>query len=483
MAYETIIGMEVHAQVITASKMFCGCSADTNAPPNTHVCPICLAMPGSLPVINEAAVRATIRTGLALHCEIPPFTKFDRKNYSYPDLAKGYQISQYDMPLCVSGWIDIPDGDDTKRLRIRRVHLEEDTARLIHEGAYSLIDDNRASMPLMEIVTEADLRSADDAWFYLTKLRAILRYLGVSSGNMEEGAMRCEANISIRPEGTSTFGTRVEIKNMNSFRAVRQAIAFEIERQRALLECGEQVHQVTVGWDEDRRRTVFQRSKEYANDYRYFPDPDLPPLQLERAMVEDIRRHLPELPDAKAERLAREYGIKGDDVALLVQERQVADFFEATVKAAPGLEPQIVANWMVGELFRLLSEQEVADGEIPITPQQLADLLVLLHKGAINATAAKEVLAELFQRGGSAEEIIQRRELRQISSESDLAAIVAQVLAENPQPVTDYLQGKGAALGFLMGQIMKATRGQANPQVARQLLIESLEGHRHDTEA
>jgi aspartyl-tRNA(Asn)/glutamyl-tRNA(Gln) amidotransferase subunit B len=480
MSYETIIGMEVHAQVITASKMFCGCSADTNAPANTHVCPVCLALPGSLPVINEAAVRATILTGLALHCDIPLYTKFDRKNYSYPDLAKGYQISQYDMPLCVNGWLDIPDGEGTKRLRIRRVHLEEDTGRLVHEGAYSLIDDNRSGMPLMEIVTEADLRSADDAWLYLTKLRTILRYLGVSSGNMEEGAMRCEANISIRPEGTSAFGTRVEIKNMNSFRAVRQAIAYEIERQRAMLECGEAVRQVTVGWDENRRRTVFQRSKEYADDYRYFPDPDLPPLRLKHAFIDELRQQLPELPDAKVERLAREYGVKPNDVALLVEERHIADFFEATAQAAPELEPQVVANWVVGELFRLLSEQEVAGGEIPIAPQQLSDLLTLLHKGVINAAGAKEVLDELFHHGGSAEEIIQRRGLGQISSQSDLEVVVTTVLAENPQAVADYLQGTGAALGFLMGQVMKATRGQANPQVARQLLIENLERRRSD---
>jgi aspartyl-tRNA(Asn)/glutamyl-tRNA(Gln) amidotransferase subunit B len=319
MPYEAIIGMEVHAQVITASKMFCGCSADyASAPPNTHVCPVCLGMPGVLPVINRRAVEATILTGLALNCRIPEFSKFDRKNYPYPDLPKGYQISQYDYPLCVEGWLEIETEGGPKRIRIRRVHLEEDTAKLIHQGDYSLIDYNRAGVPLMEIVTESDLRSAEEAWQYLLKLHTILRYLGVSTGNMEEGAMRCEVNISLRPVGATELGTKVEIKNLNSFRSVRQSIAYEIARQSAILDQGGRVQQVTVGWDEDHQRTVFQRSKEFAEDYRYFPEPDLPPLEFSREWVEGMRARLPELPDAKRRRFIAEYGIKGDDAALLV---------------------------------------------------------------------------------------------------------------------------------------------------------------------
>ncbi|MBC7235696.1 MAG: Asp-tRNA(Asn)/Glu-tRNA(Gln) amidotransferase subunit GatB [Chloroflexi bacterium] len=478
MAYEAIIGMEVHAQIITASKMFCPCAADTAAPPNTHVCPVCLGLPGSLPVINEAAVQATILTGLALHCEVPSCSKFDRKNYHYPDLPKGYQISQYDLPLCVNGWLDIPDGAGSKRIRIRRVHLEEDTGRLLHEGRHSLIDYNRAGIPLMEIVTEADLRSADDAWYYLTQLRTILRYLGVSTGNMEEGAMRCEANVSLRPVGSAEFGVKVEIKNLNSFRAVRQAIAYEIERQTALLERGERIRQITVGWDEDRHCTVFQRSKEYAEDYRYFPEPDLPPLFFAPAIIDELRQRLPELPEEKAGRFAQEYGIRREDVALLVAERDVADYFEAVLQAAPLLSPQTVANWILGELFRLLSEEGIAMADIRVQPEALAGLLKLVNEGVINLGSAKEVFAEMFRTGETADVIIERRGLRQISGEEQLATIVAQALAQNPQAVQDYLAGKDAALGFLMGQVMKATRGQANPQVARQLLQEELERRR-----
>lgn len=476
MPYEAIIGMEVHAQVITASKMFCSCSADyASAPPNTHVCPVCLGMPGVLPVINHRAVEATILTGLALNCRIPEFSKFDRKNYPYPDLPKGYQISQYDYPLCVEGWLEIEAGGGPKRVRIRRVHLEEDTAKLIHQGDYSLIDYNRAGVPLMEIVTESDLRSAEEAWRYLLKLHTILRYLGVSTGNMEEGAMRCEVNISLRPVGAAELGTKVEIKNLNSFRSVRQAIAYEIARQSAILDRGGCVQQVTVGWDEDRQCTVFQRSKEFAEDYRYFPEPDLPPLELSREWVEEIRARLPELPDAKRKRFVAEYGIKEDDAALLVAERAVADYFEAAAQAAEGIvAPQVVANWIVGEVFRLLRDSGQEISQIKVRPEGLVGLLSLIAKGTINATVGKEVLMEMFASGDSAEAIIARRGLTQISDEVKLGEVVRQVIEQNPKAVTQFLEGKEAALGFLIGQVMRATRGQANVKIVERLLREEL---------
>jgi aspartyl-tRNA(Asn)/glutamyl-tRNA(Gln) amidotransferase subunit B len=480
MAYETIIGMEVHAQLITASKMFCGCSADyASAPPNTHVCPVCLGMPGVLPVINRAAVEATLRSGLALNCEIPPYSKFDRKNYPYPDLPKGYQISQYDLPLCVNGWLDVDAEGTSRRIRIRRVHLEEDTAKLIHQPGSSLIDYNRCGVPLMEIVTEADIRSAEEAWQYLLKLRAILRYLGVNSGNMEDGAMRCECNISLRPLGASEFGVKVEVKNLNSFRAVRQSIAYEIERQTRVLDEGGQVRQVTMGWDEDRARTVFQRSKEFAEDYRYFPEPDLPPLELSHEWVQALRMRLPELPDAKRARFVSQYRLRAEDAGVLVEDRAVGDYFEAVIQGAQGaVEPQMVANWITGELFRLLREQAATVESLKVTPQQLSQLLGLVASGAINATVAKEVLGEMFASGESPQDVIARKGLTQISDEGHLQRIIDEVLTGNAKAVGQYLDGKETVLGFLVGQVMRATRGQADVPAATRLLKEALAKHR-----
>jgi len=476
MDYEAIIGMEVHVQLLTASKMFCGCSADyASAAPNTHVCPVCLGMPGVLPVINQAAVEATLLTGLALNCDIPEFSKFDRKNYPYPDLPKGYQISQYDLPLCVGGWLDIQADGRPRRIRIRRVHLEEDTGKLTHQGDSSLIDYNRAGVPLMEIVSEADIRSADEAWHYLVKLRAILRYLQVSTGNMEEGAMRCEVNISLRPAGTQALGTKVEIKNLNSFRAVRQAIAFEMERQSRILDDGGRVRQVTVGWDEAHNRTVFQRSKEGSADYRYFPEPDLPPLQFARERIEELRGRLPELPDARQERFVADYGLKAQVAGLLIEDRAVAEFFEAAARAGEGtVEPLTIANWIVGEIFHLLSESGTEIAQIKTTPEHLVELLALVSRGTINATVGKEALEEMFASGESPQAIVQRRGLTQLSDEEALGQIVAGVLEANPRAVEQYLGGKETVLGFLIGQVMRATRGKANVQVARRLLQEEL---------
>jgi aspartyl-tRNA(Asn)/glutamyl-tRNA(Gln) amidotransferase subunit B len=471
--YEAVIGIEVHAQLLTESKMFCRCSADyAAAEPNTHVCPVCLGMPGVLPVINQKAIAYVVMTALALNCHIPEFSKFDRKNYFYPDLPKGYQISQYDLPLSRDGWLDIEADGATKRIGIERVHLEEDTAKLSHLGRHSLVDFNRSGVPLMEIVSRPDIRTPEEAHQYLTKLRTILRYLGVNSGNMEEGAMRCEANISLRPKGTSALGTKVEVKNLNSFHSVKLALEYEIERQANTLETGGRIEQVTMGWDEARGVTVVQRSKEYAHDYRYFPEPDLPPLVLSREWVEGIRARLPELPDAKRDRFVEQYGLSRYDAGVLTAERAVADYFESCIRAYP--DAKSVANWITGELFRLLKAIDVGIEAVKITPNALAELLTLVEKGAISISIAKDVFAEMFETGRPALQIVQEKGLAQISDVEELARIVEQVIAENPDPVAEYLGGKEPVLRFLVGQVMKATRGKANPRLVNKLLKEKL---------
>jgi aspartyl-tRNA(Asn)/glutamyl-tRNA(Gln) amidotransferase subunit B len=480
MDYEAVIGMEVHVQILTESKMFCGCSADyAAAPPNTHVCPVCLALPGVLPMINARAVESTVRTGLALDCAIPPSSKFDRKNYTYPDLPKGYQISQYDLPFCVDGCLEIEANGQPKRIGIRRVHLEEDTAKLMHQGDSSLVDFNRAGVPLMEIVTEADIRSGDEAWQYLTKLHTILRYLGVSTGNMEDGAMRCEANVSVRPVGSTEFGTKVEVKNLNSFRAVRQAIAYEIERHVAVIESGGRVEQVTMGWDENARRTVFQRSKEFAADYRYFPEPDLPPIELSPERVQALRLSLPELPDAKLRRLVDTLELKPDDAVLLVQDAAVAAFFEQTVaSASAAVSPQTVANWMLGDLFGQLREQGSDLGSCGLQPSALAQLLRMVAEGAINATVAKQVLGTMMTTGDTPEAIVEREGLAQVSDQAALTDVVSRVLDAHPEALQQYLAGELKVLGFLIGQVMQATKGQANVPIVRELLAAALQARR-----
>jgi len=473
MDYEAIIGMEVHAQLKTASKMFCGCDANyAAAPPNTHVCPVCLGLPGALPVMNRVAIEYVLMAGLALNCAIPEEAKFDRKNYPYPDLVKGYQISQYDMPLSRDGWIEIRLEDGTaKRIRIRRAHLEEDTGKSTHMGAYSLVDYNRSGMPLMEVVTEPDIRSGAEAWAYLTKLRAILRYLGIASGNMEEGAMRCEVNISLRPAGSAAFGTKVEVKNLNSFRSVRQSIDYEIKRQAAILDAGGQVEQVTMGWDENAGRTVVQRSKEEANDYRYFPEPDLPVVRARRAWVDELRARLPELPDARQERLIAA-GLRPYDAQVLTEEREVAEYVDAALSAgqAAGADARSISNWIMGELFRLLKESGQDIATIQVAPGELAALVGLVNRGAINAAAGKQVLEEMFATGRPAAVIVEARGLAQISDSSELERIVEEAIAANPKAVQDYREGKKAAVGFLTGQVMRASRGKANPQVVSELL-------------
>ena len=484
--YETIIGLEVHAQLLTKSKMYCGCSAAyASAAPNTHVDPVCLGLPGVLPVINRQAIEYTIMTGLALNCTIPPYTKFDRKNYPYPDLMKGYQISQYDAPLCLGGWLGIDVNGEPKRIGITRVHLEEDVAKLVHRTnalgeSYSLVDVNRAGVPLMEIVSEPDMRSPEEARLYLVKLRAILQYLGVSTGNMEEGSFRCDANVSVRPRGTDVFLGKVEVKNMNSFRAVFRALSYEVERQIEIVDKGGTIPQETRGWVDDREVTVSQRSKEYAHDYRYFPEPDLPPLMPSREWVEGIRARLPELPEARRDRFMAELGLSRYDADLLTAGKPFADYFEQAL-AASSISPErrqerakLTSNWMLGELNRLLNDAGIEAPQSRATPAHLSELLDLIQAGTISARTGKEVFAEMFASGADARQIVEKRGLTQVSGTGELADIVARVLADNPQAVADYQSGKEQALKFLVGQVMKETRGRANPQVANTLIVEEL---------
>ena len=473
MNYQAIVGMEVHVQLQTRSKMFCRCSAEyAAAPPNTHTCPICTAMPGVLPAINEKAVEYTVMTGIALNCHINSFSRFARKSYFYPDLPKNYQISQYELPFCERGYLEIEVDGQPKQITIRRIHLEEDTAKLTHEGGASLIDFNRSGVPLMEIVSEPDIRSPEEARLYLTKLRTILQYLGVSTGNMEEGAMRCEANVSLQPEGTSELGTKVEVKNLNSFRAVEQALAYEMKRQAAILDEGGRVEQVTMGWDDSRGVTVVQRSKEEAHDYRYFPEPDLPPLCLPEEQLVRIGANLPELPDARRDRFLDQYGLSRYDAMLLTSDRAVADFFEGTV-AAYG-DAKTACNWITGEVFRLVKVKERSLAESRLDMKGFVELLQLIDRGTVNANTAKEVLAVMFETGAPAQDTIEKQGLTQISEQDELSRIVAQIIAAHPNAVEDYHAGKKSAIGYLMGQVMKATGGKANPNVVRQLLSERL---------
>ncbi|MHB1132503.1 MAG: Asp-tRNA(Asn)/Glu-tRNA(Gln) amidotransferase subunit GatB [Chloroflexota bacterium] len=472
-----VVGLEVHAQLLTESKMYCACSARyAAAPPNTHVCPVCLGLPGALPVINRRAVEFTIMTGLALNCEIPAFSKFDRKNYPYPDLMKGYQISQYDAPLCRQGWLEVEVEGERKHLRITRVHLEEDVAKMMHASdggeMRSLIDVNRAGVPLMEIVSEPDLRSPEEARQYLMKLRTVLRYLGVSTGNMEEGSFRCDANVSLRPLGSSELGAKVEVKNMNSFRAVYGALAYEAERQAAVLEAGGRIEQETRGWLEARGETVSQRTKEHAHDYRYFPEPDLPPLEVAAEWVEELRGRLPELPEALQIRYQSEHGLSEYDAHLLTAEAATARYFEQLVALYPNAK--VASNWVTGELFRLLKAGGEEIEASKVTPPLLAELLQMIESGAVSQSAAKLALAEMFATGQSAPTVVAALGLGQISDTASLAQAVREVVAANPQSAADYLAGKKQALGFLVGQVMRATKGKANPGLVNQLLVEEL---------
>ena len=476
MTYEVVVGVEVHAQLRTASKMFCGCTTAFGAPPNSHTCPVCLGLPGSLPVINRAAVDMAVRAGLALNCEISGSNQFARKNYFYPDLPKGYQISQYESPICGPGWIDIAAGGGKKRVRIKRAHLEEDAGKNVHEtGANgSVVDINRAGTPLLEIVTEPDMRSAEEVVAYLKGLRDILMYLEVCDGNMEEGSFRCEPNLSLRPMGQEEFGTKVELKNINSFKYVKDAMEYEIKRQTKVLSEGGTVRQETRLWNIDRGETAVMRSKEEAHDYRYFPDPDLVPLRLDTEWVEACRAGLPELPAARVERFMSEYGLPEYDAGVLTASKGLADYYEQCVKQFN--QPKTVSNWVMGELTRELNNSGVEVSASPVTPERLVSLLQLVDKGTVSLKVAREIFPELYISGKTAEQIVQEKGLTQVSDEGALETIIDEVLAKSPAQVAQFKEGKQQVLGFLVGQVMKASKGKANPGKVNELLKKKLGG-------
>lgn len=475
--YEAVIGLEIHAELLTQSKMFCRCRVvdSVEALPNTAVCPVCLGMPGMLPVINRQAVEFAMRVGLALHCTIQPHNLFARKNYFYPDLPKSYQISQYELPLARHGWLDIElEGRPKKRIGIRRVHLEEDTGKLTHRpGIGSLVDYNRSGVPLLEIVSEPEIGSGEEARAYAQKVHQIVRYLGVNSGDLEKGVFRVEPNISLRPAGTTIFGTRTELKNLNSFRVLAEGTAFELKRQAAILTAGGQVVQETRGWHEGRRETFSQRVKEEAEDYRYFPEPDLPPLEIDSAWIERVRATLPELPEAKIARYMADFGLSAYDAQVLADDRPVAQWFEEVVAA--GGDPKTVANWLINNIFALLNEQGQTIGQMKVTPAGLLALLDLVAQKVISHNAAKEVLGEMFGSGREASAIVQEKGLAQISDENALRPLIAQIIANNPHQVANYRAGKSQLLGWFVGQAMKASKGKANPTLLNQLVAQALD--------
>ncbi len=477
-AYETVIGLEVHAQLLTRTKMFCGCSTAFGAPPNTQTCPICQGMPGTLPVINGRAIEYGIKTALALRCTVNADNRFARKHYYYPDMPKNYQISQYEQPLAEHGRLEVEVGGLPRVIGIQRLHLEEDVGKLVHEGSLetarsSQVDFNRAGVPLMEIVSMPDMRSSEEATAYLKALHAIVVYLAVCDGNMEEGSFRCDANISLRRRGATEYGTKVEIKNMNSFRNVQHALDYEITRQTRALETGERIVQETRLWDPDKARTVSMRSKEFAHDYRYFPEPDLPPLDVEAPWIEAIRATLPELPAVRRGRFMEAYGLGAYDADLLTGSRALADYFESTVRACG--KPKAAANWVLNELLRELpGDHERALAECPIPPANLADLITLVEDGTISGRIAKDVFEKMYRSREDARTIVSREGLTQVADAGELSAVVDQVLAQHAKVVEDWKNGKRAARGFLVGQVMKATAGKASPAVVNSLLDEKL---------
>ncbi|MDI7247955.1 MAG: Asp-tRNA(Asn)/Glu-tRNA(Gln) amidotransferase subunit GatB [Bacillota bacterium] len=478
--FEPAIGLEVHVELSTESKLFCGCSTAFNAPPNSHTCPVCLGLPGVLPVVNRKAVEFGIRTALALNCEVAGFSKFDRKNYFYPDLPKNYQISQYDLPLASGGHIDVPvDGGGARCVRIKRVHLEEDAGKSVHEGgtitgsSFSLEDYNRTGVPLLEIVSEPDIRSPEEAYAYLSMLRSVLRYLDVSDCKMEEGSLRCDANISVRPKGSFVLGTPIELKNLNSFRAVEKALAYEARRQAEALGAGERIVRETRHWDESRQVTVSMRRKEEADDYRYFPEPDLVPLEIDEGWVDEVRATLPELPGARRERFMRQHGLPAYDAAILTESKDVADYFEAAV-AAYGGDAKAVSNWVIGELARLMNATGTDIRDARVAPTALAAMLNMIDDGTISGKIAKTVFEEMFATGKTPDQVVAEKGLVQIADESELARIVDEVVAENSRAADEVRAGKDRAIGFLVGQVMRKTRGRANPQAVNRLLQERL---------
>ncbi len=475
MRYEAVIGLEVHAQLLTQTKIFCGCSTAFGAPPNTHTCPVCLGMPGVLPVLNRQVVDYTMRMALATRCTIAHESRFARKNYFYPDLPKGYQISQYELPIAEHGCVVIEAGGKTKRIGIRRIHMEEDAGKLVHDPyrPVSMVDFNRTGVPLIEIVSEPDMRTPTEAGAYLRQLRAILRYLEICDGNMEEGSFRCDANVSLRPEGLDTFGTRTELKNMNSFKHVENALAYEISRQEGLLEEGGAVVQETRLWDPDKGVSLSMRGKEEAHDYRYFPDPDLLPLLIDDAWIEEVRSTLPELPDEKKQRFIEGYGLPPDDAQILTSSRALADYFETCVKLFP--QPKTVSNWVMGSLLAKLKAENMTIETPPVSPERLAELMGFMESGVISGKIAKAVFDEMASSGKAPETIISERGLVQITDSDAISEAVKQVLVEHAKEVSDYKAGKTKLFGFFVGQVMKATRGKANPKIVNEMLKDMLE--------
>jgi aspartyl-tRNA(Asn)/glutamyl-tRNA(Gln) amidotransferase subunit B len=480
MDYEAVIGLEVHAEMLTQSKIFCGCSAKFGAAPNENTCPLCLGLPGVLPVLNRRVVEFAIKAGLATHCTIAPSSRWARKNYFYPDLPKGYQISQYELPICLDGRVDIELDGQPGAVRLTRIHMEEDTGKNIHDqhGDASLVDYNRCGVPLLEIVSEPDIRSAAEAGAYLRKLRQILQYLEVCDGNMEEGSFRCDANISVRPRGQKEFGTKAEVKNMNSFRAVEKAIEHEIERQIDLVSHGERVVQETRLWDPDREETRSMRSKESAHDYRYFPDPDLLPLEVSREWVATVQAAMPELPDARRARFVSEYGLPAYDAEVLTARKDVADYFETALGAHRN--PKTISNWVMGDVLRLVRERKLDEAlvirEWPVAPERLAGMVQLIDGGAINGKIAKTVFEQMVESGKSADAIVAEQGLSQVTDSGAIDAAIAAVLDANPDKVAEYRAGKDKLFGFFVGQVMKATQGKANPGKVNELLKERLLG-------
>ena len=475
MKFQPVIGLEVHVQLNTASKIFCSCSTRFGAEPNQHTCPVCLGLPGALPVLNRQVVEFAIMAGLATNCSISPTNIFARKNYFYPDLPKGYQISQFELPICLAGHMDIDVDGQHKRIGITRIHMEEDAGKLVHGMAGgSGIDLNRAGTPLLEVVSEPDLRSADEAVAYLKKLYQIVTFLGICDGNMEEGSFRCDANVSVMPVGSNIFGTRAEIKNVNSFRFVKQAIEYEIERQCELIEDGGTVVQETRLFDPNRQETRSMRSKEEAHEYRYFPDPDLLPIIIDSSWVGQVRQNLPELPEARCARFTEQYGLSSYDADVLTASRQLADYFEETARCSGN--PKGAANWVMGELTRAINDQNCPIEHAPITPAQLSGLIALIDKGTINGTIAKKVFDELWLNGGEPAEIVERLGLAQVSDTAPILEAIAAIMAANQSQVDEYRSGKEKVFGFFVGQVMRAMKGKANPAVVNDLLKEQLTG-------
>ena len=475
--YEAVIGLEVHVQLLTKTKIFCSCSTRFGDPPNSNVCPVCLGLPGALPVLNREAVTMAMKAAMALNCAINTHSRFARKNYFYPDLPKGYQISQYDEPLSQDGWIEIEVNGARKRVGITRVHLEEDAGKSLHEGfpdseRNSYIDLNRSGVPLVEIVSEPDLRTSEEAYDYLTRLKTLMLYLEVSNCNMEEGSLRCDANVSVRLAGAADFGTKTEVKNLNSFRFLQKALEHEIERQIEIVESGGTIHQETRLWDSREQRTYGMRSKEFAHDYRYFPEPDLLPVVITEEWKEEVRRSLPELPEARRQRFLGDYSLTDYDAAQLTASRALADYFEIVAKACG--EPKLAANWVLTELLYLLKGANKDITESPISAPNLAELLSAISKETISGKMGKDILVEMFATGKTASQIISDQSLEQIRDTEKIAAVARQIIAANPKQTEQYRKGKTATLGWFVGQVMKATRGQANPQLVQEVLKKEL---------